>query len=409
MKVLMVNKYNYIKGGSERCLFEATDLLKKNGHQVVPFAMKDDQNVDVEYSQYFVDAIEFNGLNFIEKIKNAPKILGRIIYSSHAKEKIEELIEKEKPDIAHLHMIDHQISPSILPVLKKHGIPIVQSVHQYKLVCPNYRFYIPQKNEICERCLSGNFFNAVIQKCHKNSYVASMLIAVESTIHKMIKVYDHIDYFIAPSKFLQGKLVQGGISKERVLYIPHFLRLEEYQPTYQYDDYFIFLGRLSDEKGLLTLLRAMKGIKKSVLKIIGDGPQRRELEDYVKKHKLTNVQILGKKGGDELKKLVANSMFMIIPSEWYENAPMVIYEAFALAKPVIGTDVGGISELISPGKTGFLFPLGDIQELQKHIQYFLDHRKELPKFGKAVRELTEQKFSEENHYRRLFSVYKSLI
>ncbi len=409
MKILMVNKYNYVKGGSERCLFEATDLLKKKGHQVVPFAMKDDQNVDVEYSQYFVDAIEFNGLSFIEKIKNAPKILGRIIYSSHAKEKIEELIEKEKPDIAQLHMIDHQISPSILPVLKKHGIPIVQSVHQYKLVCPNYRFYIPQKNEICERCLSGNFFNAVIQKCHKNSYAASMLIAVESTIHKMIKVYDHIDYFIAPSKFLQGKLVQGGISKERVLYIPHFLRLEEYQPTYQYDDYFIFLGRLSDEKGLLTLLRAMKGIKKSVLKIIGDGPQRHELENYVKAHKLTNVQILGKKGGDELKKLVANSMFMIIPSEWYENAPMVIYEAFAMAKAVIGTDVGGISELISPGKTGFLFPLGNITELQKHIQYFLDHRNELPKFGKAARELTEQKFSEENHYRRLFSVYKSLI
>ncbi|MBD3288385.1 glycosyltransferase [candidate division KSB1 bacterium] len=409
MKILMVNKYNYIKGGSERCLFEVTDLLKEKGHQVVPFAMKDEQNVDVEYSRYFVDAIEFNNLNFIEKVTGAPKIIGRIIYSKHAKEKIEELIEAEKPDIAHLHMIDHQISPSILPALKKHGIPIVQSVHQYKVVCPNYRFYIPQKNEICERCLSGNYFHPVIQKCHKNSYAASLLVAMESTIHKMLKLYDHIDYFIAPSKFLQGKLVEGGIPKEKVLYIPHFLRLEEYKPTYRYDDYFIYLGRLSEEKGLVTLLNAMKGIKRSELKIIGDGPQRSELEHIAKKENLKNVQILGKKSGDELKKLVSNATFMIIPSEWYENAPMVIYEAFALAKPVIGADVGGISELIIPGKTGFLFPLRNIKELQNHIEYFLNHRDAAPEFGKRARELTEQKFSEETHYRRLSSVYKSLM
>ena len=216
LKILMINKYYFIKGGSERCLFDLKALLESKGHEVIPFAMADEQNIESKYNSYFVDSINYDFDSKFAKLLSAPKVFGRMTYSLHAKRKIEALLSREKFDIAHLHMIDHQISPSILHSLKKFNIPVVQTVHQYKAVCPNYRMYIPQKGETCERCLSGNYFNAIKQKCHKESLVASAMIAAEMTIHKWMKFYkNYIDTFIVPSKFMGLKLAQGGIPEEK--------------------------------------------------------------------------------------------------------------------------------------------------------------------------------------------------
>jgi glycosyltransferase involved in cell wall biosynthesis len=204
---------------------------------------------------------------------------------------------------------------------------------------------------------------------------------------------------------MRQKLVEGGVPEQKVKYIPHFLKLEEYNPTYRYDDYFFYLGRLSDEKGLMTLIRAMKDIKRSTLKIIGDGPQGPALEKFAVENNISNVEFVGKKSGNELKSLVANALFMVIPSEWYENAPMVIYEAFAMAKPVIGADIGGISELIQPGINGWLYKTGDVKGLQNHINYYLDNREEIPKFGREARKLVDKNFTADVYYDRIMKIY----
>jgi len=410
LKILMINKYYFIKGGSERCFFDLKALLESKGHEVIPFAMADDQNVESKYDSYFVDSINYDFDSKLNRLLSAPKVFGRMTYSLHAKRKIEELLSKEKFDVAHLHMIEHQISPSILHSLKKFNVPVVQTVHQYKAVCPNYRMYIPQKGEICERCLSGNYFNAVKQRCHKESLLASAMIAAEMTIHKWMKIYkNNIDTFIVPSKFMGLKLAQGGIPEYKIKLIYHFIETDNYPFSLDHEDYFVYLGRLSEEKGLFTLLRAVAKLPEAKLKIIGDGPLRNDLEKFSDERDLKNVEFLGKMFGDDLKKAVSKAMFVVIPSEWYENSPMVIYESFAMGKPLIGAKTGGITELIRHKVDGLLYEMGNVEELAKCIDYMLTHKEIIPKFGEAGRARVKSEFNPESHYEQVLNIYESLI
>jgi glycosyltransferase involved in cell wall biosynthesis len=306
-------------------------------------------------------------------------------------------------------MIDHQISPSILPVLRKYRVPIVQTVHQYKLVCPNYRMYIERNDQICEKCLGGRFYHAVLEKCHKDAFLPSFLVSLESYLHHWLGVYDHISLFHAPSAFIEQKLVQGGIGARRVRQLFYAINVADYKPCYEPDDYFVYFGRLSSEKGLFTLLTAMNKIGTCWLKIVGEGPLRHDLENFTRQKKLAHVEFAGLKNGEELKHFVANAKFVVVPSEWYENSPLVIYEAFALGKPVIGAAIGGISELVSENKDGLLFRAGDAEDLARKIQYFLDHPEILKPFGQAARRKAEQEFDAEVHYAQMMGIYQSLI
>lgn len=406
MKILMVNKYYYVKGGSERYLFDIKALLEQHGHEVIPFAMKDERNFPTEYQKYFVDHVDYDAPFSLKKLKEA----ARLIYSWHAREKIEALIEATRPDVVHLHMIDHQISPAILHSLHRYGIPVVQTVHQYKLVCPNYRFYIEHKNQICERCLPGKFYQPILTKCHKNSLPASLLISLEAYCHRWLGSYrKHVRLFHAPSAFMKRMLVAGGFDAQQVEH--HFLVtwLDQFPFSPYYEDYFVYLGRLSPEKGVMTLLKAMTRIKKSKLMIIGDGPQRPELEGFAKDHGISNVEFAGYKSKDEVKELLSHAAFTVVPSEWYENSPLVIYEAFAMGKPVIGATIGGITEFIEPNKDGLHFPPGDDRVLAECIQSLLDQPKKVAELGRHARDKAERLFSPKEHYQWLSRVYERIL
>lgn len=406
----MVDKYYYVKGGAERYVFELTDVLHTKGHEVIPFAMKDQRNFSTPYDKYFVDNIEFNLNNPVEKVRNAFKISGRIIYSKHAQEKIETLIEKTKPDIAHIHMIDHQISPSILVTLKKHNIPIIQTVHQYKLVCPNYRLYIERKNEICEKCLGSRFYHPILEKCHKNSYLASFLVSVESYLHKMFHLYENIDIFHVPSQFLGSKLKEAGINEEKVRHQFYAINISEYNYQEKFKDYFLYYGRLSREKGLFTLLKAMKEISNSSIKlyVVGEGPLHPELEKITREWNLNNVIYLGFKSGNELKRIVSNARFTVVPSEWYDNSPLVIYESFALGTPVIGAKLGGIPELVDDGLNGLLFTARDVKELVEKIKTLYSSISQIKIFGRNARKKAEKCFSWETNYKNMIDFYDEI-
>lgn len=410
MKILMINKYYFIKGGSERYMFELKELLEQHGHEVIPFSMEDSQNEPSEYSPFFVDHIQYEFESSLQKFIQAPKVLGRMIYSLQAKERVEQLISRTRPDIAHIHMIDHQISPSILPVLKKYGIPVVQTVHQYKLVCPNYRMYIPRKAQVCERCLTGGTLNAILQRCHKNSFVASAMVALESAIHRRFKIYqNHIDWFIVPSRFLGKKLIQGGFAPEKIKTIYHFIDCHRYPYNQTFKDYYVFYGRISEEKGLLTLLHSARKLPQLKLKIVGDGPMLPVLMNFVKQNQMEQVEFVGKKHGKELKQIISNAMFVVLPSEWYENSPMVIYESFAMGKPVIGSKIGGITELIRHQKDGLLFTMGNVEELAHRINYLATHPEKIVQFGKAARQRAEHDFNPNKHYQNIMDLYCNLL
>ncbi len=410
MKILMIDKYYFIKGGAERYYFELKHILELMGHTVIPFSMQHPANFETAYDAFFVDNVEYNHASTLKKVTTLPGATARMFYSLQARKRLEKLLAQEKPDLAHLHMIDHQLSPSILHALKQYGLPVIQTVHQYKLVCPNYKLYNPRTGEICQKCLGGNLLHPIRERCHKDSLLASTLIALESTFHRLIGIYEkNIDLFHVPSHFMGAKLVEGGVGRGKIRHLFYTIRLDRFQPKYEAGDYLLYFGRLSHEKGILTLLKAARQYPEAPLYVVGDGPQSEELRAFVEKNQLSQVRFLGLKSGDELAQAVRNSRAVLVPSEWYDNSPLVIYESFAYGKPVIGARMGGISELIDHGETGLLFEAGNVEELATQMQRLWTQPDTAETYGKAARAKAEREFEPRVHYEKMFGWYQELL
>lgn len=406
----MIDKYYFVKGGAERYMFDLSKIFEKHGHHIIPFSMRHENNFPSSFQSFFVKNIDFDIKKNNEYLFKGFQIVGRILYSLHARHQLIKLIRVVRPDIAHLHMIDHQISPSILHVLKQYKIPVIQTNHQYKLFCPNYRFFNSRTGQICEKCLDKHYWHPIFEKCHKDSIFAGLLIAFEMMLHKAMKIYEkNTDVFHAPSHFMASRLQSGGIVPQKIKQLFYTIDMDQYRPQYRNKNYFVYYGRLSEEKGITTLLRAMKMVHHSNLTIIGDGPLRNDLEAYSKANCIKNVHFLGYKSDKELKMLIGNSKFVVVPSEWYENSPLVIYEAFALGKPVVGASIGGIPELVDHGKTGLLFQAGNAVELARRIHQLLDNPTKILKYGRNARKRAEKYFNMEYHFNEMMMLYNRMI
>ncbi len=403
MKILLINKFLYPKGGDSSCTLDTGRLLAERGHTVFYWGMKHPSNPKYLFQDDFIDNIDYlKSMSGVEKIKIALKVL----YSLEAKKKISTFLKKTRPEIIHINNFAHQISPSILHIFKKFNIPIVMTMHDYKLVCPAYTMYLDGKP--CERCKNSRYYSCFFNKCVKASYAKSLVNTFEMYLHhKLLGIYNLIDLYISPSEFLKNKLIDMGF-KKKIIHLPNFLNLEEFIPKYSYKNELCYFGRLSSEKGLFTLINSIKGLNVK-LKIIGTGPLEKELIKKVKADNINNIKFLGYKSGEELKYEITNSMAVILPSEWYENNPRSCLEAFALGKPVIGTKIGGIPELIKSGVTGLLFKAGDYLELRERIKYLLRNKEQIKKLGTNARKFVEENFSSSKHYKELINIYDSLL
>ncbi|MDP3964638.1 MAG: glycosyltransferase [bacterium] len=401
MKILLINKFYFLKGGAEKQFFDVKKLLEDHGHQVIVFSMQHEKNLPSPYSKYFVSKVDFEHVRFDwQGLRTA----ARMFYSIEARRKLDQLIHDHKPDVAHIHNIYHHISPSILPLLKKHRIPIVQTLHDYKLICPHYSLY--SHGEICERSKGHNYWRCAIHKCVKNSLLASTLTALEMYFHKMTHIYeDNVDVFISPSKFLMDKLREWEAPVIEMIHMKNFFQANPSSPAIN-GEYLLFYGRLSEEKGIDLLLDAVKGLDIPV-KIAGSGPDETVLREKARRENISNVEFLGFVEGENLQRLIVNSGAVIVPSQWYENCPLVILEAFAYGKPVLGTRVGGIPELIEDGKTGMLFDLGDVAGMREAIQSVMSDKVLRQRMGEASRN-EAQKYLPEKYYSKLVSLYESL-
>lgn len=400
--LLSVNNYYYNRGGAEGVFLGHNRLFEEAGGQVVPFAMQHPENRPSDWDAYFVDELEYGSeYSFLQKAWRVPKA----IYSLEARRKIELLLNKCQPDICHAHNLYHHISPSILSVLSKRQIPTVITLHDLKLACPAYKMLAP--DGVCERCKGGQHFNVVRQKCIKNSRLLSSIVYMESKLHSLLNTYQaHVDRFVVPSKFYIEKFVEWGISREKMVHIPNFSSFEASSSS-QPGDMITYFGRLGHEKGLETLIRAAAQADVP-LRIIGTGPDEESLRSLAARESV-QVEFSGYLTGQALKQKLRLSKVVVLPSEWFENAPLSVLEAYSMEIPVIGADIGGIPEMILEGETGATFASGNVTQLAEKLTWISEMESaECHAMGVAGREFLVREFTREKYQSRIFALYAEL-
>jgi glycosyltransferase involved in cell wall biosynthesis len=319
------------------------------------------------------------------------------------------MIDELRFDIAHAHNIYGGLTTSVFEVFNRNYIPIVMTLHDYKLLCPNYK--LMYRGRICEDCKYSRFFMAIKNYCHKNSLTASAVVAMEGYFNHVFNRYlKYVKTFIAPSKFIKNKFIEFNWPKDSIEYLPNFLFLSTFSPNFKRGGYLLYLGRLSPEKGIISLIKAFMKIKdkRARLMIVGDGPLKRQILKQTKSDK--RIKLTGYLSGKILRETTKNSMAVVVPSEWYENAPITILEAFAFGKPVIGSNIGGIPEMIDEGINGYLFNKGDVYDLKEKIEYLLGmNDKQIESMGVAGRTKADENYSSEIHYKKLVEIYNRAI
>jgi glycosyltransferase involved in cell wall biosynthesis len=399
-RVLMVNKFHYPRGGAEHYMFRLAGMLEEHGVESVYFAMHHPRNLPASTDRFFVSEVDFE--HPPDGVTGRAAVAGRAVYSLEARRKMSALLAAEPVDLAHIHNIYHQLSPSLLAPLRRHGLPVVMTVHDFKLVCPVYS--LQSNGEICERCVGGSLRNAVSLRCNRRSLTGSLLVAGESWVHRRMSLYeDGIDLFVTPSSFARDRLVAGGYDAERIRVVPNFVDPARFEPRTQAGDGFLYFGRLSREKGPDVLIRAAAGTDLPV-RLVGEGPAGEELRALAAELGV-DAEFLGYRQGEELAEIVRSARAVVMPSRCHDNCPLAVIEAMAWGKPVVGSRVGGIPELVRDGREGLLVPHDDPDALRAALRRLHDSPEVAERFGTSARRRVEERYTQDAHAEAMWDVY----
>lgn len=404
MKIVQVNKFYFPKGGADVYALQLSDLLRAEGHEVIPFAMQHRENLATPYAKYFVSEVD---LRKREGVFSNIKKAARVVYSFEARRKFARLLRDTKPDVVHIHNIYHQLSPSVLHAAAAARVPVVMTVHDYKLFNPNYSMF-GHGGMVCEHGAGGRYWETVRYNC-MGSRGASMTVALEAYLHGWLRTYEkHVQRFISPSKFVIDIAASRGWDRTRFVHIPNFVQRMA-PPKKRGKACILYVGRLSVEKGLLYLLEVAKMIAPIPVVLVGRGPEEDALRSRAGELGLQNVTFAGFKKGAELWSMIAGASAVVLPTVSYENAPLAALEAQMLGKVVIATRVGGIPELITDGENGLLVPPRDALSLAKAIEtvWYMPEAERGAMEGLA-RERVMREHDPEDHVRRIVAVYRSV-
>jgi len=405
MKVILAHKFLHLVGGTEIYFQNLADILSQHGHETIPFAVEDDRNPPSPYSRYFLKPLDFRHASLQYKARQFFRIVSRTLYSFEARKQVRALIRDLKPDIAHLQVIENHMSPSIVDEIRRHDLPIIQSVNTYKHVCASSRLYLLDRHEICYQCQGGKHYNAALNRCVKDSLMASVLAMLEMYLHEsLLRTYHKVDRFIVPNAFIEGKLLEAGYEARKIVCLRNPFDLSKSSPTFNSDNYLLYFGRVEPEKGVLDVVKAMKLVPQTRLVVVGDGSQLPYCKEWTAQNNVKNVEFVGPKWGDELAPYMDNCRAVVVPSLWYEPSPYVIYQALAAGKPVIANRVGGIPDLITE-TTGRLSTPGNIEELAGHLAELCGDASLAEEMGRNARAWAEENLSPAEYYRNIMAVY----
>lgn len=401
--IVSINNYHYRRGGADVLFLEHNELLDDLGWRVVPFSMHHPRNLPTPWERYFVEEVELGtAYGPLDKLRKAAKAM----YSLEARRKLGALLDETSPAVCHAHNIYHHISPSILSLVAARGVPLVMTLHDLKLVCPSYTML--NRGEVCERCKGGKLYNVAVTRCMKGSFALSAWTMLESYLHAALRSYArNVDVFVVPSRFFIDKFVEWGFERKRFAHVPNFVAVDRLKPGHACGDRFVYVGRLSREKGLPTLVRAA-ALAKVGLTLVGTGPEAENLAALAESEG-ADVRFAGYLSGHDLHDAVRAARAVVLPSECYENAPLAVLEAYALGKPVIGSALGGIPELILQGVTGYVFEARRAEELAAVLRGVADASDgAVAEMGRAGRALVEREYSPARYLERIHGLYREL-
>ncbi len=411
MKVLLVHKYWRTLSGAEMYFHDVERLLRAQGHQVKIFTTNFNCEGGIDEKEIRDDVIYGEPVNYLHgsmasRITNLPAL----IYNKKNKALMSKLLSEFKPDIVHCFSLYIVLSPSILDACREANIPVVMSCNDYKHICTNYRLY--HHGKICMDCKGGKLYMPIINNCCKHSFAFSVASSLESMVHEFLNIHrKNIHTFLFESKFMLNTTREFWGTEKK--YNLEFLGKPFHAPTYQAhpdcEDYILFMGRLSDEKGVEVLLNAMKLVPEAKLKVVGRGPHEQSLKELAQTLELKNVDFAGSIWGDAAKDQIRNSRFVVLPSLWHENFSYVITETFALGKALLGSDTGGTPENIIPNKTGNVYPAHDHTKLAEHIRNMWNDKEGTRQMGMNAKKLVDENFNDTVFSKRLNEIYTNVI
>jgi glycosyltransferase involved in cell wall biosynthesis len=400
MKIIQANKFYFLRGGAERYLLDLSAWLASQGHEVIPFAMQHPDNLETPYAGYFpsfvpTEKVRFNLVGL--------KTFGRMFYSFEARRKMADLVSSVRPDLAHVHNIYTQLSPSCLDALSASRVPVVMTVHDHHLISPQYNVWAAG----CGPSAPRGLLSATLSRFHKNSYAASFAQVASYKYHFNRGSYrNRVDIFLTPSDYLRRKMIAAGFPEEKINVNHYGADPSGVEPAYGHNGYALYVGRLSEEKGVETVVQIAKQLPDIAFKIVGTGPEEDHLHSLA--HGISNIEFVGFRSGDALTEMYRGAFCVLLPSRVHEVFPQVTLEAMVLGKPVIGSNVGGMPEVVEDGVTGLLVQPIDLHgwvEALMRLTYDEDRRLEM---ARASRLAVETTFHIKKHYARLMQAYEDV-
>jgi glycosyltransferase involved in cell wall biosynthesis len=399
MNILNCSQRYYIAGGSDKYFFDLGDLLVKSGDNVIPFSSSSNANSDSIYKKYFPSSVDFDSPEI--------KSIGSYIYNRDASSKLNLLLDEFEIDVAHLHIYYGKLTASILPVLKKRDIPMVQTLHEYKLVCPTYALL--RDSKACYSCEGNRFYMCALTKCNRGSILRSLLTTIESYTSLVLGSQRSIDVFIAVSDFQRSKLIHMGADPDKIRTVHNFVDCHKYRIELDNKGYFLYFGRVEKEKGILTLLKAFLKIKKIKLVIVGEGGFLSSAMRFCKEKKMGNVEFIGHVKPHEVAEYIYGAVSVISPSECFETFGLTLVEGMSCGKPVIASRIGGMQEVVTEGEDGFFFEPGNVDQLVDRIRFMSENPVLIQKMGLNARQKVEDEFSPDTHLKKIKEIYKDII
>jgi glycosyltransferase involved in cell wall biosynthesis len=388
MKIVFCHNHYQQRTGEDLAFDFALRLLRESGHEVATCTRS---NVEIEHFT-LGDKLLF------------PM---RTIYSRPERARVAKFVQEQQPSVALVQNVFPLLSPSIYDALAESDMPVVQMVFNYRLLCANGLFFT--HGAICERCLLGNYAHAVLRRCYRESYTLSAVYAASLGLHRLLQTWRRsVTLFVTPDVFLKEKLVQSGLPTQRIRVVSNPVDIADYKPRYERGEYGLFVGRLARAKGVLTLLEASLLSDRLRLVVVGDG----EEAETVRHHPAVlqgKAEFVGPAYGQHLDELLAGAAFVVVPSEWYDNLPMIVCQAFAAGKPVVASRINGIPEFVKHEDNGLLFSPGNVVELLQSMQRLFADLELHQKLARGARNTAETVLSPRCWQDKMTSVLQEAV